>query len=240
MSDVDSTGTDSAAILVEYLADVSLRTAERLGGTPGWDGMVSVAITLAVATEPTTVGASSELARQVDQMQYAHGAGPCLHALSTGEGLYVPDLANEGRWGDYGPRAASMGVACCLSAPVRVAGSVAAVLKVYSAAIDGLDAAQQEVARLAAVEISGGIALARRLQAQDTALADRIAAMDNRHVIDLALGMIMARQGCGPDDAFVTLRGYSQQRNVKLREVAQRLVAQVNGEGIPEAPFRNR
>jgi GAF domain-containing protein len=224
---------DTSDLLVDYLVDVAARTADRVGRVAG------VAITLP-GTEPVTVGASSELARRVDEMQYAVGSGPCLHALATGEGLYVADLGGDRRWGDYGPHAAAMGAASCLSTPVMVGGSAAAVLKVYSSEVDGLDETQQQAGRLMAVEMSGGMALARRLRDQDAELGDRVAAMNSRRAIDLALGMIMARQSCGPDAAFDVLRGYSQQRNVKVRDVAEAMVARVSAESTDRAPFRAR
>jgi AmiR/NasT family two-component response regulator len=43
-------------------------------------------------------------------------------------------------------------------------------------------------------------------------------------VIDQALGILMSRTGSTPDQAFDRLRDRSQTDNVKLREVAQRVV----------------
>ena len=125
----------AAPLLASYLDDVALRTAGRLGDVAG------VAVTLRVADAPVTIGSSSALALDVDLLQYSIGVGPCLHALQFGEGMYVPDLARDYRWKDYGPRAAALGAACCVSAPVFVAGDPVAVIKVYSGAVDGLSAA---------------------------------------------------------------------------------------------------
>jgi AmiR/NasT family two-component response regulator len=52
-------------------------------------------------------------------------------------------------------------------------------------------------------------------------------ALESRDVIGQAKGILMAREGCAPDAAFEMLRARSQQRNVKLRDVASEIVAAV-------------
>ena len=221
-------------LLVSYLDDVALRTAGRLGEVAG------VAVTLSVANAPATIGSSSALALDVDLLQYSIGVGPCLHALQSGEGMYVPDLAQDHRWQDYGPRAAAAGAASCISAPVLVSGAPVAVLKVYSGAVDGLSAEQRELAALVALEISGGIALAERLTTQAEELDDRVDAMDTRRVIDLAIGILMERSRASASEAFDLVRRYSQHYNIKLREAAVQIVTSVSGTPDPRAPFRPR
>lgn len=225
--------TDVLDALVEYLDDLATRVDGRLDGSGG------VAVTMDLANAPFTVGASTELARSVDELQYRIGTGPCLHALREGVGLYVPDLARDQRWGDYGPKAAELGAASCLSVPVIVADQPAAVLKVYSPEIDGISPEQQALAAAAAPEVAGGLGLARLLTRQAQDLDDRVAAMNSRRIIDLAIGMIMDRRQCGPDEAFALLRRASQEGNVKLRDVAGELVGSVAGDEPVErsAPF---
>jgi ANTAR domain/PAS fold len=68
---------------------------------------------------------------------------------------------------------------------------------------------------------------ARRAEVQaevDLALS-RIA--ENRPVIDQAKGVLMFAAGCGADEAFDLLRHYSSSTNLKLNEVARRLVEAV-------------
>ncbi len=50
-------------------------------------------------------------------------------------------------------------------------------------------------------------------------------ALVTRAVIDQAKGIVMARQGVGPDGAFAVLVRESQHRNVKVRQIAAELVA---------------
>jgi ANTAR domain len=48
--------------------------------------------------------------------------------------------------------------------------------------------------------------------------------LSSRSVIDQAIGIVMAQQGGGPEDAFAALRTISQRRNIKLRTIAAELV----------------
>lgn len=48
---------------------------------------------------------------------------------------------------------------------------------------------------------------------------------EHRETIDIAKGMVMLATGCDSDTAFAVLRRYSQNGNLKLHVVAQRLVA---------------
>jgi GAF domain-containing protein len=223
------------ALLGDYLDEQAQITHRQLGEVAG------VAITMRIADAPLTIGSSTELALDVDQVQYQIGLGPCLAALETGTAMYVPDLAADGRWGDYGSRAAERGARCCMSVPVLVRGEPTAVVKAYSGEVNGLTREQQDLVTARGEELAGGIAIALSLSDHAQQLDDRIAAMDHRHVIDLAVGMVMAQARCGPTQAFSLLRRQSQRSGVKLHEVAQRLVSAVSdGEGVGSAHFLAR
>jgi GAF domain-containing protein len=233
----DTLGPASVALvplLSDYLDDVATRTAARLEDVAG------VAVTLKVADGPLTVGASNDLAAEVDAIQYEVGIGPCLFALREGIGNYVPDLANDHRWRDYGPRAAARGAASCVSVPVLVDDEPVAVVKVYDSRVNGITESQRALASAVATDISSGIGLARRLSVQAHTIDDRESAMDTRRVIDLALGVLMERTHCTAEEAFALLRQQSQASNVKLRDIARQVVENVAGTRSADArsPFK--
>jgi AmiR/NasT family two-component response regulator len=58
-------------------------------------------------------------------------------------------------------------------------------------------------------------------------------AIDTRHLIGQAQGILMERFGLTADKAFSVLRRYSQDHNVKLRDLAEELV---NTRELPSAP----
>jgi GAF domain-containing protein len=220
-----------AGQLATFLDDQAVRSHEQLGDVAG------VAVTVALDEVPVTVGASTELAREVDQTQYEIGRGPCLHALTTGEGLYVRDLANDERWGDYGPKAAALGAACCLSLPIRSDAGSVGVFKVYASEVDGLTEDQRSLGDTIAQQLTGGLGLAQLLATQAEELDDRTAAMDQRRQIDLAVGIVMERHHCSATEAFERLRRQSNDTNMKLRDAAAAMLAS-RGPGPGPAPFR--
>ena len=60
-------------------------------------------------------------------------------------------------------------------------------------------------------------------------------AMRSRAVIEQAKGILMARSpDLGPDEAFEVLRKASQRENVKLRDIAQRIVDRTATPGVVE------
>jgi ANTAR domain len=56
-------------------------------------------------------------------------------------------------------------------------------------------------------------------------------AMDSRAVIEQAKGALVLRYGIPPERAFAVLRRWSQDRNIKLRTIADALIAVSRGEG---------
>ena len=64
---------------------------------------------------------------------------------------------------------------------------------------------------------------AQREVLHDSAFARLLAKMGTVSVIEQAKGIIMAQQGCGPDEAFDLLRRASQRANVKVRVLAAQI-----------------
>ena len=80
---------------------------------------LSCGITMRRDHRAITVASSDIRACQVDEIQYGHDHGPCLHALGTGEVVVVDDLADDERWGGYQMPALGHGVRSSLSLPLH-------------------------------------------------------------------------------------------------------------------------
>ena len=65
----------------------------------------------------------------------------------------------------------------------------------------------------------------RREVLHDSAFARLQARLETMPVIEQAKGIIMAQQGCGPEQAFDLLRQASQRANVKVHVLAAQIVA---------------
>jgi AmiR/NasT family two-component response regulator len=103
------------------------------------------------------------------------------------------------------------------------------VLNIYSGQPHAFDETARASAERFAAEASRVVALAVRL-AEHAELADNLRiALASRATIDQALGVIMGQNRCTAEDAFNVLRTASQNRNVKLREIAARIIEAVSG-----------
>ena len=186
-------------------------------------GCSAGSVTLWREGEPYTVVSTSALAQEVDNAQYASGDGPCLDAGRSGETYLVADLAADGRWPEFAAVAVRHGIRSSLSLPLAVRGEPIGALNLYSQDLDGF-AAALPAGRLFARQAAVAIANAE-LYDTTRKLAEQLQeAMASRAVIEQAKGVLMAEQGCGPKEAFELLRQASQRENVKLRDIAQRIV----------------
>ena len=61
-------------------------------------------------------------------------------------------------------------------------------------------------------------------------------AMETRPVIDQAKGVLIAKHGCTPDEAFDMLSTASQRTNKKVREIAAGIVSTMQEGGPDPAP----
>jgi len=67
----------------------------------------------------------------------------------------------------------------------------------------------------------------QRERLHESAFARLQARLDTMPVIEQAKGILMAQQGCGPEEAFDLLRRASQSANVRVSVLAARIVEQV-------------
>ncbi|TDD67430.1 ANTAR domain-containing protein [Jiangella aurantiaca] len=202
----------------------------------------SCGITTSYDGQPRTIVSSDPRAAQVDEGQYAGGWGPCVHSLATGEVVEIADQESDPRWPEYRVHAIALGVRSSLSLPLSVNGEVVGAMNLYDFdEPEAFDIQNRRRAETFAAQASTALTLALR-QAHDAELADQLEqALATRSVIDQAVGILMAQQRCAADQAFALLRKHSQNNNLKLRTVAERLVAKVSGQPAPQvAAFQRR
>jgi GAF domain-containing protein len=186
---------------------------------------VEASITLIAGDEPSTVGFTNDTALALDERQYENETGPCLDAAASGTRISIPDMAIESRWPQFAKDASSRGVRSSLSIPLPVQRNVAGALNFYATETDAFTDQAVELAETFAAHAAVAVANAH-LYETTAALAEQMQqAMASRAVIEQAKGIIMRDRKCNADDAFDALVEISQESHLKLREVAQRLVA---------------
>ena len=211
--------------LNEVLTDVT-RIAAR--GIPGAEAS---SITLLRNEEPFTAAHYGEMALAADELQYAHGYGPCMDAGRGGVPLRVDDMRTEERWPDYVAHVVqATPVRSSLSIPLPYQGTSIGALNNYSthpgafASPESLQAGL-EVAEVVAVAVANADA---HHQLSEQARNMRVA-MESRAVIEQAKGVLMAQRHVDAEQAFEILREASQRYNRKLRDIALGIVESTRG-----------
>jgi GAF domain-containing protein len=197
----------------------------------------SCGITFRRNGDPVTAAASSALAADVDEVQYAQGDGPCLEAMRTRQVVTVSDLASEHRWGAYPTHAMSYGVRSSLSLPLSVDGDDDGAINLYATVPDAFGDAPRLAGELFAGQATAALTIARRMVRQAELTGQLRDALASRSVIDQALGILMEQERCDAGQAFDLLRSASQNRNRKLRDVAADIVRNVGGREPRAGPF---
>lgn len=194
-------------------------------------------ITFRRNSSPLTVASSDARAARLDEVQYGSSTGPCLEALSTGAVVHVPDMAREQRWDGFAAYALSEGVRSSLSLPMTIGGETAGACNLYSGRENAFDdEVRSRASDFAQQAAATAMTLALRL-IEHNAIEDQLRqALGSRSTIDQAMGIVMGQQRCDVEQAFAILRRTSQNRNVKLRDVATEVVERVSGKAPPAPP----
>ena len=173
---------------------------------------------------PSAPLASDEWATALDQLQFVEQEGPCLNCLREGSVMRSRDLAEDARFPSYGPKASQLGACSALSLPLVADGRTVGALNLYSRAPDAFDSETVAVGELLAAHASLAISAATAYYSSRD-LADQMRqALETRAVIEQAKGVLVAKHGGTPEDAFAMLVELSQRSNRKLREVARAVV----------------
>jgi Response regulator with putative antiterminator output domain len=204
------------------LGDALTRVAEfAVQAISGADG---AGLTLLEEDRHDTIVASAGFVAQVDAIQYGIEEGPCITAAAEARTVRSGSLESDPQWPRFGPRVGRLGVHSVLSIPLLTSDAVLGAMNVYAHQRDAFDEHAVLVGELFAVPATIAVQNAQVL-AQAKRLASQLQdALTSRATIDQALGIVMSRVGCGPEEAFDRLRQLSQGENRKLHTVAQELV----------------
>lgn len=190
---------------------------------------VHCGVTLLRHKKAGTVGSSGARARAMDELQYDFAEGPCLSAAKDQEVFHIPDLDAEDRWPDYINAVSHTGVKSILAVPFDLGGDAMGALNLYAEAAHSFPEPSVVCAVSYAAQASAALRLAVRIAALSETKDNLIAAMESRTTIDIAVGVIMAQNRCTQADAFEILRRASSSRNLKLRDIAAKIIESTSG-----------
>lgn len=175
-----------------------------------------------------TVATTSSVPEQLDMLQRRMGTGPCLTAARKQIVVRIHDIATDSRWDGFREAAVECGVGSMLCLPLHVNDKVLGTLSLYGTATGAFRNGAEPVARLLAALTAIALADARHSEQMQRALL-------SRDLIGQAKGILMHEHGITADAAFDLLRRHSQNANVKLVDVAARVVETGVLEGAPAA-----
>jgi len=171
------------------------------------------------------VGASSSpLAGRCLSRQHQLGEGPSVQTWLGDDSQLVRDTKDDVRWPTWCRAIAEEeGIGSLLSLRLTAADGPLGVLNLYAVAPDAFTEDDLDVALVFASHAAMAMNAARKVTGLQTAV-------ESRHLIGVAQGLLMARHDLTVEQAFELLRRYSSTTNVKLRDVAAEVVRQ---RGVP-------
>jgi ANTAR domain/GAF domain len=213
-------GADAAEVRLNRLLNLILEAAVE---AVGFD---AATVSARHGDDVATIAVTDQRVLPLDDAQYQTGEGPCLKVLDQEDPIAVEDAAHsDDRWEHFSRTAADLGVHSTLSLHLPVdSGDLAASLNLYSKRHLDLGGQQITAAVPFAEQLAAAIISVEAHRSTATLARDLAEAMRSRAVIEQAKGILMADHGIDEDQAFQRLAELASHANVKLREVARRLV----------------
>jgi transcriptional regulator with GAF, ATPase, and Fis domain len=189
-------------------------------------------VALLTRGRPEIAAVTAPAVEAIYQTQISTQQGPLVTALHNRSTVLIRDTTTETRWPDWVAKVTELGVRSVLDVPLTVGNGSATVgvLGLYSTRLDAFSDDDEAVAHILARHASVAVASARR----DKNMAE---AVDARKLVGQAMGILMERFDLDADRAFTVLRRYSQDTNIKLRDVAQQLI---DTRKLPDPPANPR
>jgi GAF domain-containing protein len=228
----------------DALAERILSIAVGFTGDASFDSTLRRLCDVAVAVVPGTEFAGVTMIRHgrpvtaafsdpewavLDAAQYESGRGPCLQAFLDGAMYEIDDTAEDVRWPEYAANALAHGVRSTLALPLVVAETSLGALNLYSHDRGAFAADRRDELLFFSRHASALLADAQAFWSSKALSSQLQEAMESREVIDQAVGILMERQRCRPEEALEQLRLESQAKNRKVRDLARALVHEVGG-----------
>ncbi|WP_432531375.1 GAF and ANTAR domain-containing protein [Kineococcus auxinigenes] len=189
--------------------------------------------------QPEHVAADSRSAQQVDGAQDASGQGPSIDAYHRRLPVLAEDLSDDPRWpylaahlrahADTVPARSALAVPVTVDATANgtLNGQVVGVLSLYSPRCGAFSSADELDLALNVATIAAAVVATQRRVEQERSTAQNLRiAMSSRAPIEQAKGLVAAWLSCGIEEAFAVMAAMSQDRNVKVRDLAQMLVSE--------------
>ena len=177
----------------------------------------------------TTVAATDDIARVMDQIQYDTGQGPCLSSIEERATFLIADMHEDQTWPEFSKRAATeTEIRCLLAFVLQIGSDALGALNLISLQPDAFDDDDQSTGAVFASQAAVALANALTHEQSERTITELEGGMHTRQVVGQAIGILMASRHVDSEAAFDILKRISQRTNVKLRDISQQLVKRAN------------
>ena len=173
------------------------------------------------------VAASDAACKDLVEMQFTSGEGPCHDAFALRRPMLAPDLASarEQRWRGYASLAVEAGVRSVFALPLQVGAAGLGVLDLFGEHPGALDDERVAIA-LTFAQVATEILLDGRLTTADGNLdPDLESALDYRSEIFQAQGMLMIVLGIGLAESLSRMRAHAFCHGSPLVDLAHEIIS---------------
>ncbi|BBY45866.1 GAF and ANTAR domain-containing protein [Mycolicibacterium celeriflavum] len=203
----------------EVLEDVTATAKELI---PGADTVGVLLVARGGKFE--SLAGTSDLPHELDELQMQFGEGPCVQVALNESIVRTDDFRSEERWPRYAAAAVERDILSGLSVKLYTAERTAGALNMFSTKPHAFDAEDETIGAILAAHAAAAILASREGEQLKSA-------MSSRDRIGQAKGIIMERYGVDDVRAFEMLKQLSQDSNVKLADIAQRVISTRHGAG---------
>lgn len=172
-----------------------------------------------------TVAATGEIARRCDELQYELGEGPCVDAAQIQESFAAEDLILERRWPTWAARAVEAGARSLLGIRLGTDEEAIGAVNLYSTQRRAFDVDAVDLAMIFGAVASDALARAQLVEGLR-------AALESRHGIGVAQGILMERYDLSLSSAFEVMRRFASEHNIKVRDLVGVVI---ETRGLPES-----
>ena len=188
--------------------------ASAAGNIPGVD---FVSITVHEADHTLyTAAATDPIAEHADSIQYELREGPCYAAVNGERFVLVDNLSAAVQFPRYAPKAVGLGLGAHAAVQL-LDGKRRVGLNLYSRTAGRFNRSTVQFAELFATHAAALLGYAEQVEQLSEAL-------HTRTDIGTAVGILMERYSMDRQQAFAFLSRTSQNRNIKVRVLAQRVI----------------
>jgi hypothetical protein len=176
-----------------------------------------------------TVCATDDIARRVEDLQFALGEGPCVDAFAARGAIFVEEMDSTGldvgaRWPAFTEAVGAAGVGALFAFPLLIGPTRLGVLDLYRRRPGALTPPQMRAAWKIAGAAADALLDVRSASAVDLPPDTAPAGASYRLEVHQATGIVSVQLGVPMDEAFLRLRAYAYARDLDLDDVSRAVV----------------